>query len=70
MFDHEPERFREPENGVCRFAPGIGEVLDREKGSVNVVMPVDQKQLHFVNVTEQRPFPIFMLMILIMILIL
>jgi len=44
--------------------------LDREKGSVNVVMPVDQKQLHLVNVTEQRPFPIFMLMILIMILIL
>ena len=46
MFDHEPQRFREPEDRVRRFAPRIGKILDREKRPVNVVMPVDEEQLH------------------------
>jgi hypothetical protein len=70
MFDHEPERFRESENRVGRFAPGIRKVLDREKRPVNVVMPVDEEQLHATNVARARWFPILLLMILILLLIL
>src|ERR1700674_5089766 len=53
MFDHEPERFRESKDRVGRFAPGIREVLDREKRAVNVVVAVDQKQLHGGKVTKE-----------------
>jgi hypothetical protein len=70
MFDHEPERFREPEDRVRRFAPGIRKVLDREKRPVNVVMPVDQEQLHVRKVTKERQFPNLLLMVMVLLLIL
>jgi hypothetical protein len=62
MFEHQPERFRESEDGVGRFAAGIGKILDREKGAVNVVMPVDQKQLHVGNLAKEQPFPKILLL--------
>jgi hypothetical protein len=52
VLDHEPERFGETEDGVGGLAPGILQVLDREKRPVNVVMPVDQEQLHVRNLAE------------------
>jgi hypothetical protein len=70
MFDHEPERFREPEDRVGRFAPGVRKILDREKRPVNVVMPVDEEQLHAFTVAEGRRFPILMLLIVILLMIL
>jgi hypothetical protein len=53
MFDHEPERFGEPENCVRRFAPGVRQVLDREKRPVNVVVTVDEEQLHASKVAKE-----------------
>jgi hypothetical protein len=69
MFDHEPKRFREPEDCVGRFASRIGEVLDREKRAVNVVMSVDEEQLHVNNLARERPFPNLMLLIMILLMI-
>jgi hypothetical protein len=46
MFEHEAQSFGESEDRVCRFAARIGEILDREKGAIDIVMPVDQKQFH------------------------
>ena len=47
IFQHAPDRFGESVDRIGRFAAGIGKILDREKRSVNVVMSVDQKELHF-----------------------
>jgi aromatic ring-opening dioxygenase LigB subunit len=52
MLEHEAERFRESENRVGRFAARIREVLNRKEGTVNVVVSVDQKQLHADNVAR------------------
>src|SRR5437762_10489985 len=54
MVNREPQCFSKPEIRFRRFSPGIGEVLDRENRSVNVVMPVDQKQLHAGNIMVGR----------------
>src|SRR6266513_5964152 len=47
MFQHKPQRFRKAENGVGRFASGIGEIRNGEKRSVNVVMTIDKQQFHW-----------------------
>jgi hypothetical protein len=70
MFEHEPERFRESKDRVSRLAAGIRKVLDREKGAVNVVVSVDQKQLHAGKVAREQRFPSLLLMLLILLLIL
>jgi hypothetical protein len=52
MFHHEAKGFGEAEDRVRRFATGIREIRDREKGTVNVVVTVDEKQLHPGKVAE------------------
>ena len=60
MFNHEPERFRESEDRVRRFASGIRQVLNRKKRTVNVIVSVDEEQLHAGNVAERpRLFTVF-----------
>ena len=49
MFDHEPQCFGETKNGVGRFAFGIGQVRDGEERAINVIVAVDEKQLHLVR---------------------
>jgi hypothetical protein len=49
MFDHQAHRFCKPEDRVRRFTAGIRQILDREKRAIDVVMTVDQKQLHLKN---------------------
>jgi hypothetical protein len=46
MFQHQPEGFRETEDGVGRFALRIREMEDREIGAVNVVVTVDEEKFH------------------------
>jgi hypothetical protein len=46
MFDHQSQRFRKTKNSVGRFAPGIGEIWDREKRTINVVVTIDKEQFH------------------------
>src|SRR6202040_2498902 len=46
MFHHQPQRFREPENRIGWFAPRVRQILDGKKRAINVVMTVNQKQLH------------------------
>ena len=52
MFHHQAQRFGESEDCVGWFATGIREILDRKKGAIHVIMPVDQKQLHAKTVAE------------------
>jgi hypothetical protein len=54
MFEHEAERFRETENGVGRFALRVGEMEDREIGAVNVVVTVNEEQLHALILTAEN----------------
>src|SRR5256886_5952700 len=46
MFDHQPQRFREAENCVCRFTLGIGEIRDSKKRAINVIVTVDTQEFH------------------------
>jgi hypothetical protein len=68
MFEHEPERFRESKDRVSRLAAGIRKVLDRKKGAVNVVVSVDEEQLHAGNLAREQRFPSLLLLILLLIL--
>ena len=45
-FNIKPERFRETENRIRGFAFRIREVRNREERTVNIIVSVDQKQLH------------------------
>jgi hypothetical protein len=47
MFHHQAQGFCKTENGVGRFAPGIGQIRDREKRSVNVIVTIDKEQFHW-----------------------
>src|SRR6266487_3052314 len=53
MFDHQAQGFCKSEDRVRRFAAGIRQILDREKRAINVVMTVDEQQLHTITVTEE-----------------
>jgi hypothetical protein len=46
MFQHQPQGFGEAEDGVCRFAPRVGQIRDGKKRPINVVMTVYQEQPH------------------------
>jgi hypothetical protein len=70
MFDHEPERFGEPEDRIRRLTPGIRQVLDREKRPVNVIVTVDQEQLHVRKVTKEPRFPTSLLLLILLLLLL
>jgi hypothetical protein len=61
MFEHEPKRFGESEDRVRRFAARIRKILNGKEGAVNVVMPVDQKQLHLRKVVNEPRFPTILL---------
>src|SRR5205823_14233376 len=44
MFDHQPQRLRETENGIGRFTLGIREIRDSEKRAINVIVTVDKQE--------------------------
>src|SRR5438046_552166 len=46
MFDHQPQRLRETENGIGRFTLGIREIRDSEKRAINVIVPVNKQEFH------------------------
>src|SRR6266513_332159 len=46
MFDHQPQRLRETENGIGRFTLGIREIRDSEKRAINVIVTVDKQEFH------------------------
>src|SRR5438874_3074668 len=46
MFDHQPQCFCEPEDGVGRFTLGIGEIRDSEERAINVIVTVDKQEFH------------------------
>src|SRR5437879_10946800 len=54
MFDHQAQGFCKSEDRVRRFAARIRQILNREKRARNVVMTVDEQQLHRITVAEAR----------------
>ena len=52
MLNHEPQRFRETEDRVCRFATGIRQIQNRKVRAVNVVVAIDQEQFHAGKLAE------------------
>src|SRR5438045_8962295 len=46
MFDHQPQCFCEPEDGIGRYTLGIREIRDSEKRAINVIVPVNKQELH------------------------
>src|SRR4029450_12304259 len=46
MFDHQPQRLRETEDGIGRFTLGIREIRDSEKRAINVIVTVDKQEFH------------------------
>src|SRR6266480_5228026 len=46
MFDHQPQCFCEPEDGIGRFTLGIREIRDSEKRAINVIVTVDKQEFH------------------------
>src|SRR5437764_5969920 len=46
MFDHQPQCFCEPEDGIGRFTLGIREIRDSEKRAINVIVPVNKQEFH------------------------
>src|SRR5437763_14686106 len=46
MFDHQPQCFCEPEDGIGRYTLGIREIRDSEKRAINVIVPVNKQEFH------------------------
>src|SRR6184192_2262219 len=46
MFDHQPQCFCEPEDGIGRFTLGIREIRDSKKRAINVIVTVDKQEFH------------------------
>ena len=46
LLHHQPHGFGKTENGVGRFAARVAQILDGEKRAINVVVTVNQEQLH------------------------
>src|SRR5437879_2109776 len=46
MFDHKPQCFCEPEDGIGRFTRGIREIRDSKKRAINVIVTVDKQEFH------------------------
>src|SRR5881409_887955 len=46
MFDHQPQCFCEPEDGISRFTLGIREIRDSEKRAINVIVTVNKQEFH------------------------
>src|SRR5438046_5223679 len=46
MFDHQPQRLRETENGIGRFTLGIREIRDSEKQTIKVIGTVNKQEFH------------------------
>src|SRR6266550_5153732 len=46
MFDHQPQCFCEPEDGIGRFTLGIREIRDGKKRAINVIVTVDKQEFH------------------------
>src|SRR5437773_2614634 len=46
MFDHQPQCFCEPEDGIGRYTLGIREIRDSEKRAINVIVTVDKQEFH------------------------
>src|SRR5438270_13180397 len=46
MFDHQPQCFCEPEDGIGRFTLGVREIRDSKKRAINVIVTVDKQEFH------------------------
>src|SRR5437763_677844 len=46
MFDHQPQCFCEPEDGIGRFTLGIREIRESKKRAINVIVTVDKQEFH------------------------
>jgi hypothetical protein len=46
VFDHQAKGLGETEDRIRRFTARVREVLDREKRAVNIIVAINQQELH------------------------
>src|SRR5207253_10929463 len=46
MFDHQPQCFCEPEDGIGRFTLGVREIRDSKKRAINAIVTVGKQEFH------------------------